>query len=425
MIASIPARLRLDNAANIYPASMSKHYSSLYRMTVTLVDPVDNAILQTALLNVSERIPTFRCTLRSGAFWWYLDRCKSMPRVRPLKPLKHFTFKDQEGLLYRVSVEGNKIVMDVFHALADGNGSMVFLQTLAGEYIRMRYGVTPSYNNMVWDPKDRPSYCEVEDSFKTVFSGRHGQLEKNSDAYHIRGSVMPFGTVKDLRAVLSADAVKSVCREYACTVTELLTAAMLWALQEEHRRDTSARKKSVLKVSVPVNLRPLYGSCTVRNFSSYVNLGVDVKEGYRSFADLVKAVQTQKNHDLRKDQLETKIAANVELEEMLLVRLLPLKIKHPIIDIINLLHGDRFCSQTLSNMGNLNLPDEMRTYITDVDFILGRQRGNSGACSCVSYNGKMFLHMTRKIAGDSFETAFLQQLSSLGLSISTQLSNLA
>jgi hypothetical protein len=37
----------------------------------------------------------------------------------------------------------------------------------------------------------------------------------------------------------------------------------------------------------------------------------------------------------------------------------------------------------------------------------------------------MYLHMTRKIAGDSFETAFLQQLSALGLSVSTQLSNLA
>ena len=28
---AIPAKLRLDNAANIYPASMSKYYSSLYR----------------------------------------------------------------------------------------------------------------------------------------------------------------------------------------------------------------------------------------------------------------------------------------------------------------------------------------------------------------------------------------------------------
>ena len=85
----------------------------------------------------------------------------------------------------------------------------------------------------------------------------------------------------------------------------------------------------MLKVSVPVNLRPIYSSRTVRNFSSYVNLGVDVKDGYYSFTQLVRAVKAQKARDLRKDQLEPKIAANVELEEMLLVRLLPLKIKHP------------------------------------------------------------------------------------------------
>ena len=425
MIATIPARLRLDNAANIYPASMSKHYSSLYRMKVSLTDPVDPTILQEALLRVSERIPTFRCTLKAGAFWWYLDRCTSMPAIRPLKPLKHFNFREQDGLLYRVSGEGREIVLDVFHALADGNGSMNFLMTLAGEYIHRRYGVAIGYNNLVWNPKDAPSYAEVEDSFKTVFSGRHGQLEKNVDAYHICGKTLCSSAVKDLRAVLSADAIKAVSKEYNCTVTELLTAAMLWALQEEYRQDTSRNKRSVLKVSVPVNLRPIYGSRTVRNFSSYVNLGVDVKEGYYSFTQLVRTVKAQKAHDLRKDQLEPKIAANVELEEMLLVRLLPLKVKHPIIDIINLLHGDRFVSQTLSNIGVLNVPEEMKAYVTDVDFILGRQRGNSGAFSCLTYNGRLYLHMTRKIAGDSFETAFLKQMSALGIPAELTLDELA
>ena len=43
MTASIPAKLRLDNAANIYPASMSKHYCSLYRMKVTLTENIDKA----------------------------------------------------------------------------------------------------------------------------------------------------------------------------------------------------------------------------------------------------------------------------------------------------------------------------------------------------------------------------------------------
>lgn len=425
MVASIPATLRLDNAANIYPASMSKHYCSLYRIKVCLTEPVDTTILQEALLSVSERIPTFRCTLKSGAFWWYLKRCDAVPQVLPLKPLKRFSAREQDGLLYRVSANGCEISLDVFHALADGNGAMCFLMTLAGEYIHRRFGVDIAYNHLVWNPKDNPSYAEVEDSFKTVFSGCHGQLEKNVDAYHIRGGAMPFGTVKDLRAVLDANAVKDVCRTYDCTVTELITAAMLWALQEEYRKDTSRRKRSVLKVSVPVNLRPIYGSRTVRNFSSYVNLGVDVKDGLYSFPQLVSAVKAQKAHNLELSALEPKIAANVELEEMLLVRLLPLKVKHPIIDIINLLHGDRFCSQTLSNMGRLNVPDQMLPYITDVDFILGRQRGNSGAFSCVSYNGRLYLHMTRKIAQDSFEQAFLQQLSALGLSYNSSLSVLA
>lgn len=425
MTASIPATLRLDNAANIYPASMSKHYTSLYRMKLTLADEIDRTLLQAALLRVSERIPTFRCTLRAGAFWWYLKRCDTLPELLPMKPLKQFRLKDQKGLLYRVCATGCELSLDVFHALADGNGALCFLLTLAGEYIRCRYGVGISYNSLVWNPADPVSLNEVEDSFKTFFSGAHGRLERNVDAYHIKGASLPHGAVKDMRVVLEAQPIKALCRDYGCTVTELLTAVMLSALQDEHRCDRNSRKRSVLKVSVPVNLRPVYGSRTVRNFSSYVNLGVDVNDGYLLFPDLLAAVKAQKEHDLRKENLEPKIFANVELEEMLLVRLLPLKVKHPVIDIINLLHGDRFCSQTLSNMGCLNVPPEMIPFIRDVDFILGRQRGNSGAVSCLCYNGRLYLHMTRKIARDSFEQSFLEQLSLLGLYPRTSVSDLA
>lgn len=425
MTASIPERLRLDNAANIYPASMSKHYCSLYRMRVTMTEEIDKKLLQEALLAASERIPTFRCRLKAGAFWWYLERVEKEPEVRQLKPLKAFSFAAQDGLLYRVSAEGRQIFLDVFHALTDGFGAMSFLLTLSAEYIHRRYGVEISYNGLALDVKERPVYAEVEDSFKNVFSGRHGQLEKNVDAYHIRGAALPFGAVKDLRLVMPFERVREVCTAYGCTVTELLTATMLWALQEEHRNDSSARKRSVLKVSVPVNLRPIYGSRTVRNFSSYVNLGMDIKNGYLTFDDIVAAVLAQKEHDLRQAELEPKIAANVELEEMLLVRMLPLFIKHPVIDIINLLHGDRFCSQTLSNMGNVSVPSQMVPFITDLDFMLGRQRGNSGACSCVGYNGRLFFHMTRKIARDTFECAFIKQLSALGIQAESSVDGLA
>ena len=64
----LPLRMRIDNAANIYPASLSKHYASLYRMSITLSEPVELTFLQQALEAVARRIPTFRCELRAGAF---------------------------------------------------------------------------------------------------------------------------------------------------------------------------------------------------------------------------------------------------------------------------------------------------------------------------------------------------------------------
>ena len=421
---AIPYKLKLDNAANIYPASMSKHYSSLYRMSVTMTDHVDTDILQAALARVSERIPTFRCTLKGGAFWWYLHRVEKDPAVCDLKPLRRFRLKDQNGLLYRVSAAGKVISLDVFHALTDGFGAITFLLTLVGEYIRKRYGVETGYNNLVLDPSENADYSEVEDSFKAVFTGRKGELEKNVDAYHIKGTALGHDAVKDCRVVMPMENIKQACSDYGCTVTDFLVAVMLWALQKQHAADVKPGR-SVLKVSVPVNLRPIYNTRTLRNFSSYVNLGIDVKYGDMSFSDIVRLVKTQKEHDLQLENLEPKIAANVELEEMLLVRCLPLVVKHPIIDIINLLHGDRFCSQTMSNLGNVNVPEAMREYIADVDFILGRQRGNSGACSCAGYNGKLYFHLTRKIAEDTFEQAFIDQLGTLGIPAEVTMSNLA
>lgn len=421
----IPAQMRLDNAANIYPASMSRRYTSLYRISLSLKEPVEPEVLQQALERVSERIPTFRCGLKAGWFWWYLHRLPHPPRVLPLKPLGRFRLIDQSGFLYRVSAVENHVILDVFHALADGFGAFSFLLTLVAEYLRLQYGITVPYDHLILDPSAPPQMKEVEDSFKTVFSGRTGRLEQNVKAYHLRGEAMAFGTVKDLRLVLPKEKVQAACARFGCTVTDLIVSAMVSALQEEHKADPNPRRRSVLKVSVPVNLRPLYGSRTVRNFSSYVNLGIDVKDGYLPFEQIVKRVHAQKEWELQPRNLEPKIARNVELEESRLVKMLPLFIKHPTIDIINRLHGDVFCSQTLSNLGPVKLPQVMTAYVQDIDFSLGRQRGNSGACSCLGYQDKLYLHFTRKIARDSFEQAFLKVMDSLDISYTQTLTGLA
>ena len=407
--------LRLDNASFIYPASQSKKYSSLYRMSVTLSERVDTDILQQALEATVARIPTFGYTLTGGTFWWYLRCLDKKPAVQGAQHLHQFSIPGNGGFLFRVSADGCRIVQDIFHVLTDGNGGMTFLLTLTAEYLRLRYGIASAYGGRILDPTDAPRPSELADAFDD-FSGKRGALEQNDPAYHIHG--LPLGTrdLNNLRVRLPMAQVREVAARRGATVTELLAAAMVSALQDVRRRDP-LRRRSVLKVNVPVDLRRIFGGCTLRNFSSYVMLGVDVRNGEYDFEQILEVVKAQKRLYSMPSQLEPKVAKNVELEDNFAISCIPRVLKKPIIDIINKLKGDRYCSHTLSNLGRIDLPEAMRPYVRDVDFILGRQRGNSGASACVGYGDSLVLNMSRRIVERGFENAFLKKLEALGISV--------
>ena len=262
--------------------------------------------------------------------------------------------------------------------------------------------------------RQQPRISEIEDSF-TTFAGKKGSLEKNDPAYHIQGTKEPVNVLHDIKVSIPMNEIKAVAKEHGCTVTDILTASIVYALQKMHIEDPRPRKANVLKVNVPVDLRRVFGGRTLRNYSSYVNLGVDVTNGYRTFDEILKEVSLQKNLYTLPSNLEPKIAANVGLERNVGVRCIPRFIKKPVIDIINKLHGDRFCSQTLSNIGNVKLPAEMQPYVREMDFILGRQRGNAGAAAAIGYGDTLNVNFSRGIVEDDFENYFREQLLALGI----------
>ncbi len=385
---NLPMRMRLDNASNIYPACLSKKYAALFRLSVTLNEYVNSGVLQSALEATVARIPSFGYTLKNGAFWWYLRKIGTAPKISELSPLERFDFSKNFNYMFRVSPDCNRIVLDVFHVLGDGNAALTFLLTLTGEYLRIRHGLDITYDSHVLDVKQQPRISEIEDSF-TTFAGKKGSLEKNDPAYHIQGTKEPVNVLHDIKVSIQ--------------------------MQKMHIEDPRPRKSSVLKVNVPVDLRRVFGGRTLRNYSAYVNLGVDVTNGYRTFDEILKEVSLQKNLYTLPSTLEPKIAANVGLERNVGVRCIPRFIKKPVIDIINKLHGDRFCSQTLSNIGNVKLPAEMQPYVREMDFILGRQRGNAGAAAAIGYGDTLNVNFSRGIVEDDFENYFREQLLALGI----------
>ncbi len=409
-----PLWTRLDNAAIIYPSCRTRRYAAQFRVSVDLDHEVNEETLNRALKNIINRFPSFTYTLRKGFFWWYLHRLENLPCAGKANTMNVFSLKDNGGYMFKAGCTGNQITLDVFHALTDGTGAMTFLLSLTAEYLRLQKGIKPEYGKWILNPADEASPEEMEDSFDS-FSGSKGRLDKEKAAWHIPGRNERYDVLHNTRISMSVEQLQEKTREYNCTVTELLTALMLAALQDTRRQVSKGRGNSNLKIEVPVNLRPLFNSRTMRNFSSYVHVGVDVKNGEYTLAELVEAARVQKRDFARREPLTTRVNANVALEDNLAIRCLPRFIKRPCINLVNRLKGDRYCSNTLSNIGNITLPECMAAHVRDIDFVLGRALGKSGSSACVSYGGRLNLNMSRRIADTSFERCFLRQLDMAGI----------
>ena len=52
-----------------------------------------------------------------------------------------------------------------------------------------------------------------------------------------------------------------------------------------------------------------------------------------------------------------------------------------------------------------------------IGFILGRQRGNSGTCSCVGCNDKIYISFSRRIKEATLERLFFTKLVEMGIPV--------
>ena len=412
---------KLDNAALIFPASLRRNWSNSFRIAFSFCDPVDPAVLQQALDRTVVRFPSVNVRLRSSLFWYYLEELPQAPVVREdsYQPLVRMTRGDIRRCAFRVLYYRNRMAVEYFHSVTDGTGGLVFAKNLTAEYVRLRYGQDVPSGKWVLDLGEEASEAEMEDSFDS-FSGTKGSLDKEEKAYHLDGTEEVPGVLHDIRVSLPLDKVAVLARNCSCTLTEFITAVMLLSLQQVRSNKPRRGDSPFIKVEVPVNLRPIFQSRTLRNFSSYVHLGIDVRNGDLPFRDILQEVKLQKHLFVNPHRLTTRVAANVALEDNLAIRSIPLFIKKAAINFINSHKGENYCSHTLSNLGEISLPQEMRFHVRDIDFILGRTQKKSGSCACVSYNGRLNLHFSRKIVEHGFENAFVHNLRLMGIDAQTE-----
>ena len=414
--------MRLDNAAKIYPAALRKKWSNVFRLSATLSEPVDRDVLRAALDVTLRRFPSIGVRLRKGIFWYYLERVPEVPEITEEQsyPLVHMSYASIRECAFRVVVYKNRIAVELFHALTDGTGGMIFLKTLLAEYLSRKYGISVPNTDGVLCRMDEPSPEELEDSFiknaGTVSAGR-----KEATAYRLTGTTEPDGFVHLTTFMLDAAEVKEKAHKHSATVTEFLTAAMMQAilrLQAEKVPHRSRRKP--VKVLVPVNLRSLFPSKTLRNFALFITPELDPKLGDYSFDEICKSVHHRMGIDNTAKQMSMKIAANVNSEKSPILKVMPLFVKNAAMKAVFDAVGERKSCLCMSNLGNVRLPEVMRQYVTRMDFIIGVPSCSAYNCALLSYGGTTYINLVRSIEEPELEMHFYKVLRELGIHVKVE-----
>ena len=414
-----PSWMRLDNAATIYPANMTRQFSVMFRFSAALTEEVDPVLLDRALKNVLRRMPSFSYRLKEGIFWCYFRHIDGTPGVSQDvgNPMTRIRWKENNYFMFRVRYFGKRVSAEFFHAVTDGTGGLTFFLTLLAEYLRLGHGIRISYGGRILDPEAAPDPGEYEDSF-SVYARNTGTMEKERKAYHVRGTEEKKHILDIITGKIPVARIKEEADRYGCTVTAFLTSVMIDSLQSLQKAENDPHRRHMpIKISIPVNLRRFYPSRTLRNFSSYVNVGIDGWLGEYSLDEIAVQVKSQMDMMITEKRLNAKISGNTALAKNIFVRLVPMFIKKFVISAIELRMGDNYISQNLSNMGNVELPKEMAAYVTDLNFILGRSRNKAGSASCISYNGNLYITFTRKIKETSFEKNFFTRLVEMGIPV--------
>lgn len=413
---------RLDNAAKLYPAVRSKRWSNVFRLSATLTEEVDVSVLETALDITVRRFPTIAARLRRGVFWYYLEQLPKAPAIlaESSSPLAHMDKKEMRRCAFRVIVYGSRVAVEFFHSLTDGSGGLIFLKTLLAEYVHQKYGVYIPAEKGVLNRLDEPKPQEMEDSF-LKYAADVSASRKESNAWRISGTPEP----DDYRNLvcLQTDTKAALEAAHRCGVslTAFLCAVLMQAIMNMQKEQVPFRRlRKPVKVLIPVNLRGLFPSSTLRNFALYTTPELDPQLGDYSFEEICKIVYHHMGMTITPKQMSTRIATNVQSERSLIVRAMPLFIKNLVMKAVFDAVGEKKSCLSMSNLGAIALPDALAAYVERFDFVLGTQATAPHNCGIVSYNGKLNINFIRNIRESELELHVFRVLQQRGLEVTVQ-----
>lgn len=402
---------KLDLSAIVYPTLQRRDFSSVYRLSVVLKEPIQPDILQQAVDIALKRFPTYKAAIRKGLFWRYLEpNDRPGPFVQPdiKNPCMPMPFKAKNRYLVRIYYFNSRIALEAHHSLGDGTGGMCVLQTITAVYLRL-LGHSISNGGFVLDVDSPPDPEELEDAYMRYANAQVRPARPGEKTYRVRGTKEPFYTLNIIDGILSVKEVMAVASRYHATITEYLNAVLLNALLQKQLQEWHLKLKPV-KIAMPVNLRRFFPSKTLRNFITMVYPSIDPRLGEYSFEEIIDQVHHYMRYYINDKFLRGDITTNAATQRNPVIRVIPLFIKDFVVRSFYTRVQDKNSSAGLTNMGALQVPEDMKPFIERFDIYMGQPFSSRTNCAVISFGDVLTINFASSIREADVERFFFSKL---------------
>ena len=408
----------LDNAGVLYSAIQRERYSAVYRFSALMTDPVDPEALQRAVDKTMPRFPGFCVRIRRGAFWCYFEPNPSPgPFVKPdmANPCQPVRFHEDNDWLIRIFYYQRRISLEVFHAVSDGAGTLVFLRTLLAVYLRELGHPIPNGEGIL-DVSAPPEREELEDAYARYAGQRVLRIPLEKTAFPNTSAPEPFYTLNVTLGLVPVDLLREKAKSYHATITEYLTAVLLQCLLENQAAHRFRHPQPVA-LAIPINLRPWFPSKTLRNFILTMRLCIDPTLGGYTLPEIIRLVQSYMRLHTSRQEMRARFTGNVRFTRNRFLQIIPLPLKNPVLAFSYQMAGVRPYSGTYTNPGAFPVPPEMAPHIQRMEVMLGQATRPSPHCASISYGNTMAITFAGTGVSSETERRFFTHLVKEGLPV--------
>lgn len=415
----------LDNAAKIFPAIITKEVTAVFRLSAILKNPVEIKALRKAVLLAEKQFPYYLVQLRKGFFWFYLEHLPKHIQIE-VDDKPYCRKFPKGGLLIRILIKNANISIEFSHILTDGSGAFEFFKTILILY-SMECGAEISDKDHFSDPVGRIPEEKYEDAYNRYFKSEIPPMVKRSKAFHLPYPLKAKPRLTIMNVTFSLKQIKQVSKAKGVSITIYLVSVYLYALQEiyESLNTLSKYKKNkILRIQIPINLRKIFPSKTMRNFSLFVMPEIDLRLGHYTFDEIIKAVYHQTKLETDEKLINKNISRNVGSEKKLYVRGIPLILKSLILRMKYYSLGTSQYSGVITNLGKIELPAETSKFFDY--FIMTPPPPNKMlkiSCGVIGFGDKLVLSFANITNSKKFEEKFLQFMNEQNIDVEWKQTN--